>query len=174
MVSTVNGTLGAVTGKVELDDKDVTKSSIEASIDVKGIDTKNQKRDDHLRSKEFFEVEKFPTFSFKSTKIEKGAAEGKLKIMGDLTMHGVTKPVTLDAELSAEVPNPFTKTPTRAVSATTQVSRKDFGLTWQVPMANNGVVVSDEVKISLDVEITKKEAAAAAPAAAPAAPAKKK
>jgi polyisoprenoid-binding protein YceI len=162
MISNVSGTLGTVTGKVTLDDKDITKSTVEASIEVKGVDTRNQKRDDHLRSKEFFDAEKFAAVTFKSTKIEK--AGEKLKITGDLTIHGVTKSVTLDAEVTGEVANPFTKATTRAISATTVINRKDFGLAWNAPLANNGVMVSEEVKVAIEAEITKKEAAAAAPA----------
>ncbi len=164
MVTNVTGTLGEVSGKVELDDKDVTKSTVMASIDVKGINTKNQKRDDHLRSKDFFDAEKFPAITFKSTKVEK-VSDTKLKVTGDLSMHGITKAVTLDAELTGEVVNPFSKVPTRAVSAATTVSRKDWGLVWNVDIANNGVLVGDEVKIALDIELMKKApAAAAAPA----------
>lgn len=158
MLSHVRGTLGLVTGKVELDDKDITKSVVTASIDAKGVDTKNQKRDDHLRSKEFLDAEKFPTITFKSTKIEKGDAEGKLKVSGELTIHGVTKPVTLETEVTGEVANPFTKTVTRAVAATTTINRRDFGLNWQVPMANNGMVAGEEVTITIEAEIMKKEA----------------
>jgi polyisoprenoid-binding protein YceI len=161
MLSHVKGTLGQVTGKVELDDKDITKSVVSASIDAKGVDTKNQKRDDHLRSKEFLDVEKFPTITFKSTKIEKGAGDSQLKVTGDLTIHGVTKSVTLDTEVTGEVANPFTKVVTRAISATTSINRKDFGLNWQVPMANNGVVAGEEVKISIEAELMRKDAAAA-------------
>lgn len=168
-ISTVNGTLGSVTGKIDLNDADVTKSKIDATIDVKGINTKEPKRDDHLRSKEFFEVEKFPTITFKSTKIEKGAGN-KLKVTGDLTIKGTTKPVVLDAELTPEVANPFSKKATRGFTGTTQISRKDFGLTWNVALETGGVMVGDEVKISVDGEVVKADAAA--PAAAPA-PAKK-
>lgn len=163
-ISTVNGTLGTVTGKVELDDKDVTKSKIDASIDVKGINTKEPKRDDHLRGKDFFEADKFPAITFKSTKIEKGEGN-KLKVTGDLTIKGVTKPTTLDGELSAEVVNPFSKGKTRAFSGTTTINRKDFGLTWNVALETGGVLVGDDVKITVDAELVKKEAA---PAAAPA------
>jgi polyisoprenoid-binding protein YceI len=166
-VSNVKGTLGKVTGTVAVDDKDLTKSKIDLTIDVTGIDTKTEKRDQHLKSPDFFDTAKFPNATFKSTKIEK-ISDTKLKITGDLTMHGVTKSVTLDTELSAEVANPFTKTPTRAVSASGTLSRKDFGLVWSGP-ANAGVIVGDEVAVSFDAEVTK----AAVPAAAPAAPAKK-
>jgi polyisoprenoid-binding protein YceI len=158
MLSKVNGKLGAVTGTVNLDDKDVTKSTITASIDATKIETQNEKRDKHLRSGEFLETEKFPTITFVSTKIAK-AGEGKLTVTGDLTIHGVTKSVTLDAELSPEVPNPFTKAPTKAVTASTSISRKDFGLVWNMPMANNGVLVGDEVKIAIEAEVVKTEPA---------------
>ena len=167
-ISTVNGTLGDVTGKVEVDDKDVTKSKIEASVDMKGINTKQSKRDDHLRSPDFFDVEKFPAVIFKSTKIEKGEGS-KLKITGDLTMHGVTKPVVLDGELTAEVANPFSAAKTRGFSGSTTINRKDFGLTWNKALESGGVIVGEEVKVSIEAEVVKKEAAPAAKAA----PAKK-
>jgi polyisoprenoid-binding protein YceI len=174
-VSNTSGTLGNVTGTIELDEKDLGKSSINATIDVKTLNTNNAKRDEHLRSPDFFETEKFPTATFKSSKIEKNGE--KLKIMGDLTMHGVTKPVTLDAELSAEAANPFTKGTSRAISATGMLNREDWGLKFNMPMANNGFVVGKDVKLSLDAELVKKEAAKpAAPMAKPAAaaPAQKK
>ena len=186
MVSTVKGNMGAVTGKIEMDDKDITKSTIEASIDVKGINTKQVKRDEHLRSPDFFDVEKFPTMTFKSTKIakEKGT---KLKITGDLTMHGVTKSVVLDGDLSAEAANPWSGAKTRGFSGSTKINRKDFGLTWNKGLEAGGVLVGDEVTVGIDAEFAiaapkKDEAAAPAPApvkkeepkAAPApAPAKK-
>lgn len=163
-VSNVNGTLGVVSGKFDADDKDITKSKIEATVDVKAIDTKFAKRDEHLRSPEFFEVEKFPNLTFKSTKIEK-ISDTKLKITGDLTMHGVTKPATLEAELSAEVKNPFSGASTRAVTATGVIDRQVWGLKWQAP-AEAVKVVGDEVKISIEAELVKKEAAPAGKAPA--------
>lgn len=157
MVSDVKGTLGKVTGKVELDDKDVTKSKIEATIDVAGLNTREQKRDDHLRSKDFFEVEKFPTITFTSTKIEK-AADG-LKVTGDLTIHGVKKSVTLDTQVSNEVKHPFTGAGVRGVTATTKINRKDFGLTWNKALEAGGVLVGDEVAIAIEAELVKQDAA---------------
>ncbi len=165
MVSTVNGTLGDVTGKVEVDDKDITKSKIDVSIDVKGINTKQVKRDEHLRSADFFDAEKFPAITFKSTKIEKGEGS-KLKVTGDLKIKGVSKSVVLDGELSAEVANPFTKAKTRGFSGSTTINRKDFGLSWNAALETGGVMVSEDVKVTVEAEVTKKEAAA--PAAAPA------
>jgi polyisoprenoid-binding protein YceI len=156
-VSNVNGTLGPVTGMVELDDADPSKGKIEATIDVKAIDTKWPKRDEHLRSADFFEVEKFPAMTFKSTKIAK-VSKTKLKVTGDLTIHGVTKPVTLDAEVSPEIKNPFSGNPVRAVTATALINRQDFGLKWQAP-AEAVKVVGDEVKVAIELELVQKPAA---------------
>ena len=166
-ISSVSGTLGEVSGKVEVDDKDVTKSKLDVSIDVKGLNTKQVKRDEHLRSKDFFEVEKFPTMTFKSTKIEKGEGN-KLKITGDLKIKDVTKSVVLDSELTQEVANPFSKAKTRGFTGTTAINRKDFGLTWNVALETGGVLVGEDVKVTVEGEVIKKEAAAPAPAAAPA------
>lgn len=163
MVGTVSGTLGDVSGKVEVDDKDVTKSKVEVSIDMKGINTKQGKRDDHLRSPDFFDVAKFPTTTFKSTKIEKGQGS-KLKVTGDLTMHGVTKSVVLDGELTNEVTNPFSGAKVKAFSGTTTVNRKDFGLAWNKALEAGGVLVGEEVKVSVEAELMKKDAAPAAKA----------
>lgn len=164
MVSNVNGSLGDVTGKVDVDDKDVTKSKVDVTIDVKGINTKQTKRDDHLKSPDFFDVEKFPTATFKSTKIEKGEGS-KLKVTGDLTLHGVTKPVVLDGELTNEVTNPFSGAKARGFSGTTTVNRKDFGLAWNKALEAGGVMVGEDVKVSVEAEFVKKEAAAPAKAA---------
>ncbi|HEY1087536.1 MAG TPA: YceI family protein [Archangium sp.] len=170
-VSSVNGNLGDVTGTVDLDEKDVTKSKVNATIDVKGINTKQGKRDDHLRSPDFFDVEKFPTITFKSTKVEKGEGN-KLKVTGDLTMHGVTKAVVLDGELAPEVANPFSGAKTRGFSATTMLNRKDYGLNWNKALETGGVLVGEDVKVAIEAELTPK-APAAAPAKAAPAPAKK-
>ena len=153
-VSNVNGTLGPVTGTVDLDSTDASKPAIEATIDVKAIDTKWAKRDDHLRSPDFFDVEKFPTLMFKSTKVQK-VSKTKLKVTGELTMHGITKPVTLDAEVSPEVANPFSGNKTRAVTATGKLIRQDWDLRWQAP-AEAVKVVGDEVKITLELELVMK------------------
>lgn len=160
MLSTVNGSLGDVKATLTLDDKDVTKSSVEATIDVKGLTTKNQKRDDHLRSKDFLEADKYPAITFKSTKVEK-ISDTKLKVTGDLKIKETTKPVTLDVELTGEIANPFTKALTRAATATTTINRKDFGLTWNVALEKGGILVGDDVKISIETEFVKKDGAAA-------------
>jgi polyisoprenoid-binding protein YceI len=166
MVSTVRGSFAGVAGTVAIDDKDVTKSKVDVTIDAKTIDTGNEKRDEHLRSADFFDVEKFPTITFKSTKVEAGDA-GALKVTGDLTMHGVTKPVTLAVEpLAATIKDPWGRT-VRGASATARIDRKDWGLTYNKTLDAGGVAVSDEVKLELDVELAQVEPPKAEPAAAP-------
>ncbi|MDP3235199.1 MAG: YceI family protein [Myxococcales bacterium] len=165
-VTNVNGSLGTVTGKFNVDEKDITKSTLDVTIDVKAIYTGVQKRDDHLKSPEFFDVAKFPTATFKSTKVAKGSADNKLAITGDLTMHGVTKPVTFEAELSKEVEHPMVPgAMARAATAQLTIAREDFGLTWNAPMKNNDFVVGKDVKVNLEIELMKM---GPAPKAAPA------
>ncbi|HXN40769.1 MAG TPA: YceI family protein [Myxococcaceae bacterium] len=156
MVSTVRGKLGKVSGTVQIDDKDVTKSTVEAAVDVNGIDTGEPSRDNHLKSPDFFDVAKYPTITFKSTRIKKGAGN-QLMVTGDLTMHGVTKPVTLAVTYSpteAKDPQGHIK---RGASATARVNRKDFGLNWNKALETGGVIVGDNIDITLDVELTKKD-----------------
>lgn len=162
MVSTVRGTFSNVKGTVNLDDKDITKSTIEATLDATTVNTNEPKRDEHLRSPDFFDVAKYPTITFKSTKVAK-AGKDKLNVTGDLTMHGVTKPVVL----AVEGPTPETKDAwgnvRRGATATTKIKRSDFGLTWNKALEAGGVAVGDEITITLDLETTKK--AEEAPAA---------
>ncbi len=151
MVMDVNGTLGKVTGTVEMDDKDFTKSSVNVSIAV-DPQTQEEKRDKHLRSADFFDVDKFPKATFVSKTIKK-AGKDKYKITGPLTLRDVSKDVTFEVTLSQEFANPFSKAPTRAVDATATINRNDWGLKWQVPMANNGLFVGNDVKIELQAEL---------------------
>jgi polyisoprenoid-binding protein YceI len=166
MVTNVKGEFGNVTGEAMIDDKDPSKSSVKATIDVKSLNTGMDKRDAHLKSPDFFDVEKFPTITFESTKVSKGAKAGSWKVDGNLTLHGVTKPVTLDVdELTAPVKNPMMGgMMERGASATATINRKDFGLTWAGPaLEKGGVVLGDDVKISLDVELQDKSSAAPMP-----------
>ena len=151
MVSTVRGAFSKVTGSVHLDDTDVTKSSIEATIPVDTVDTREPKRDAHLKSPDFFYAAKFPAMTFKSTKIAAGQG-GKLTIEGTLTIHGVSKPVVLEAEVTPEMKGMGGKL-SRGVSATTKVNRKDFGLVWNRPLETGGFLVGDEVTIQIDAEL---------------------
>lgn len=161
MIATVRGDFRKVTGTIYLDEKDVTKSIVEAVIDAATIDTRDERRDSDLRSANFFDVSKFPTITFKSKSVMR-LGEGKFKVVGDLTMHGVTKEVTLDVEgLNAQVNDPR-RGPKMGASATTQIKRSDFGLTWNRVVETGGVAVSDEVAIIIDLELVKK-----APTASP-------
>jgi polyisoprenoid-binding protein YceI len=157
MISTVRGEFKGVTGTVNWDDADITKCTIDVTIDTKTVTTGEEKRDQHLKSPDFFDVEKFPTMTFKSKKVESAGA-GKLKVTGDLTIHGVSKEVVL----SVEGPTPAVKDPwgnTRvAISATTQVNRQDFGVKWNANMDGGGVVVGDTVNITIDLEMVKQAA----------------
>ena len=152
MVSNVRGQFGKTTGVIQQDDKDVTKSKAEITIDATTINTRVDKRDAHLKSPDFFDVEKFPTITFKSMKITKGEGNN-LKVDGDLTMHGVTKPVVLKVEYTPET-LAGGKT-LRGVTATTKVNRKDFGLNWNKTIEAGGVVVGDEVVITVEMELIK-------------------
>ena len=166
MVTTVKGQFQKVKGTVELDEKDATKSTVEVSIETASIDTREAKRDTHLKSPDFFDAAKFPALTFKSTKIEK-AAKSKFKVTGDLTMHGVTKPVVLTVEgPSAPMKDPFGRT-VRGVMATGRLDRKDWGMTWNKALDTVGVLVSDEVKLDINAELAEL-AERPAPAATPA------
>jgi polyisoprenoid-binding protein YceI len=156
-ISTVRGAFSKVTGTVKLDDADISKSSVDVTIDVTSVDTREPKRDDDLRSDKFFDVKDFPTMTFKSTRVEQ-VALGKLKVTGDLTIRGVTKPVVLDVD----GPTPAVKDPwgnqRAAVTATTKINRQDFGVKWNANMDNGGVVVGDDVSITIDAEMIKQAA----------------
>jgi polyisoprenoid-binding protein YceI len=151
VISTVRGRFGKVAGTVKLDEKDITKSTVEATLDVDSIDTGVADRDGHLKSPDFFDVAKFPTITFKSTKVAK--AKTGLKVTGDLTIHGVTKSVALDVATSAEGKGMKGET-RRGFAATTKIARKDYGLVWN-KMIEASPAVGDEVQITLDLEAVK-------------------
>jgi polyisoprenoid-binding protein YceI len=148
----VHGRFNTWSGTVTLDDKDITKSKVDVKIDASSINTENEKRDAHLKSPDFFDVAKFKDITFKSTKIEKGADAGTLKVTGDLTIHGVTKPITLDVSgPSQEFKDPGGNAHV-AFSATGKVNRKDFGLNWSTAV-EAGPVVSDEIALEIEIEL---------------------
>jgi polyisoprenoid-binding protein YceI len=160
MVSTVRGEFGKLAGSVAIDDKDLKGSSVEATIDASSITTHQEQRDAHLRSPDFFDVAKYPIITFKSTEVKK-AGNGKYKVLGNLTMHGVTKPVILDVESPGlEVKDPYGKMKRGAV-ATTKLNRKDFGLNWNKALEAGGVLVGDAVNITLDLSLARKDEAPA-------------
>ena len=155
MIANVKGVFEKTSGTVTVEGSDPTSAKIDATIDASSIDTRVDRRDADLKSPNFLDVAKYPTMTFKSTKVE-AAGEGKWKVTGDLTLHGVTKSVVLDVESSgAPIKDPFGNTRAGA-SATTKINRKDFGLTYNKTLETGGVMVGDDVAISIDVEATKK------------------
>jgi polyisoprenoid-binding protein YceI len=154
MVSNVKGSFDKFTGTLDLNEKDITKSKVEVSIYTKSVNTNVVKRDDDLRSPNFLDIAKYPVMTFSSKKVAK-AGKGKLKVTGDLTLHGVTKEVVLDVEgPTTESKDPWGNI-RKGASATTKINRKDFGLTWNKALETGGVVVGDEVQIILEVEMIK-------------------
>ena len=153
-ISTVRGAFSKVTGTIILDENDVTKSAVEVTIDVSTVDTREPNRDNDLRSDKFFDVAHYPSMTFKSRKVEQ-VAPGKLKVTGDLTIRGTTKEVVLDVDgPTAPVKDPWGNQ-RAAVNATTKINRQDFGVKWNATMDNGGVVVGDDVPITIDVEMIK-------------------
>lgn len=153
-ISTVRGQFSNVKGTVQFDDADVTKSMVDVTIDVNSVDTREPKRDAHLKSADFFDAAKYPVMTFKSKKVEK-VSDGKLKVTGDLTIRGTTKEVVLDVDgPTAPVKDPWGMQRT-ALTATTKVNRQDYGVKWNATMDNGGVVVGDEISIIIDLEMVK-------------------
>jgi len=154
-ISNVTGNFTKVSGTVALDEKDITHSQASASIDVNSVDTRVEMRDKDLRSPNFFEVEKYPTMEFKSKSIRKNG--DKLQMVGDLTIHGTTREVTLDVDgPTAEIADPWGNA-RRGFSATTAINRKDFNLTYNNLLKTGEAVVGDNVKIQIDVELVRKK-----------------
>jgi len=154
MISTVRGEFHGVNGTINWDDRDVTKSTIDVTIDATTVDTREPQRNEHLKSPDFFDVAKYPTITFISKKIDLAGTD-HLKITGDLTIHGITKEVVLDVDgPTAPVKDPWGNT-RAAVNASAKVNRQDFAVKWNANMDNGGVVVGDEVKINIDLEMIK-------------------
>ena len=154
MISNVKGQFAKVSGTLTLDESDLTNSRIETLIEAASIETRDPQRDAHLKSPDFFDVERFPALAFKSSRISL-VRDGELAVDGNLTIRGVTRKVTFNVE----GPTPPAKDPwgnTRvAVSATTKINRKDFGLTWNAALETGGILVGDEVTITLDIQFVK-------------------
>jgi polyisoprenoid-binding protein YceI len=150
----VKGQFSKVSGALFLDETDLANSRLEATIEATSIHTRDEQRDAHLKSPDFFDVQKYPTLQFKSAAI-RIVRDGELSVEGDLTMRGVTRKV----RFAVEGPTPPTKDPwgnTRvAISASTKINRKDFGLTWNAALETGGILVGDEVNIDLEVEFVK-------------------
>ena len=154
-ISNVTGNFTKVTGNVVLNEKDITQSQVSASIDVSSVDTRVEARNKDLKSPNFFDVEKYPTIEFKSKRIVSGG--GKLQVIGDLTIHGTTREVTLDVDgPTPELSDPWGNS-RRGISATTTINRRDFNLTYNNLLKTGEAVVGDNVKIQIDAEMVKKK-----------------
>jgi polyisoprenoid-binding protein YceI len=151
MFTTVKGRFSGVRGTL-LEDADLSRSSVSVEIDAATITTGDEQRDAHLRSADFLDVDNTPTISFRSTSIE-GTRE-RFRVLGDLTIRGTTREVALDAEFVGQATNPYGKT-VAGYSASGQISRKDFGLTWNVGLETGGVLVGDTIRINLDVQVVR-------------------
>jgi polyisoprenoid-binding protein YceI len=154
MISNVKGSFSGISGNLIEDTADPTRSSVEASIDISTVSTGDPQRDGHLKSADFFHHEEHPTMTFKSTTVEK-KGEGEFAVTGDLTVHGVTKPVTFEVEgPSAPGKDPWGNTRI-GLSATTKINRKDFGLSWNAALETGGILVGETVQITLEVQFIK-------------------
>jgi polyisoprenoid-binding protein YceI len=154
MLSHVRGHLGPVTGSIVIDEEDLSRSRVDVKIDARGIDTRDAKRDEHLRSADFLDVANHPEVTFRSTRVEAPSGpRGDLRVTGDLTIRGVARAVTLDVEaLPPAISDPWGNA-RRGVSARTRISRKEWGLEWNMAIEAGGVVVGDEVVIEIEAEI---------------------
>jgi polyisoprenoid-binding protein YceI len=154
MITNVKGHFKPVNGVITIDEVDISRSHVEASIEAASINTREPDRDKHLRSAEFLDVEKFPTLTFTSTRVTRTGPED-LQVEGDLTIHGVTKKVTFSVDgPTAPGKDPWGNTRI-GLSASTKINRKDFGLNWNAALETGGILVGDEVTITLDVEAVK-------------------
>jgi len=156
MFTTVRGRFAAFDINVVFDEANSERSSVEARIETASIDTREPNRDAHLRSADFFDAEQYPNLVFKSRRIER-ASNGRHRIIGDLTVRGVTKEITLDTEFLGTGKNPW-GAPVAAFSAEAKIDRKEFGLVWNAALETGGVLVGEDVKIQLEVELTQQKA----------------
>jgi polyisoprenoid-binding protein YceI len=156
MFTTVRGHFNVLSGHLHIDEHHPENSWVDAQVDATSIDTRSDYRDGHLRSADFFEVEKYPAITFKSTKVEHVKGD-EYNVIGDLTMHGVTKSVPFKAEYSGKGKNPYGKT-VAGLSAKTKINRKDFGLNWNQALESGGMLVSEDVTIEIDLEAVEQSA----------------
>lgn len=152
MVSNVKGSFDRYTATIDLDEQELTRSRVAVTIDTASINTAHQKRDEHLRSEDFFDVARYPTMTYVAKSIT-NTGDGHFKVTGDLTLRGATREVVLDVEgLTQEIRDPWGNL-RRGATATATINRKDFGLVWNKAMETGGVVVGDEVAITLEIEL---------------------
>jgi len=155
MISNVRGEFGKMSGRILFDGKDCSTVKADAAIQVASINTREPKRDEHLRSADFFDAATYPTITFKSKRVE-GVNERKFRLVGDLTMRGVTKEITLDVEATPTIKGMRGETRI-AAQATTRLNRQDYGIKWNRALDAGGVVVSNEVRITLDLELIRQD-----------------
>lgn len=155
MISTVKGQFSDVEGTIHLDTDNPEASSVTAKVDTGSITTFNEQRDQHLRTNDFFNAEQWPDITFKSTKVER-VGDDHAKVHGELTIRDVTKPVVLDTELEGQILDAFGMQ-RAAFEVTTEINRKDFGITWNSAIESGGVVVGDKVKITLNIAATQQD-----------------
>ncbi len=149
MVTTVKGQFNVLSGKLEIDEQHPENSWVEAEVDAASIDTRDDRRDGHLRSPDFFDAANYPTITFKSTKVE-AVGDHEYRVSGDLTIHGVTRQVTFDAEYSGQLKDPYGMQ-RAGLSAKATINRKDFGLNWNQALESGGVLVGDKVTLEIDL-----------------------
>ncbi|GEL68439.1 YceI family protein [Myxococcus virescens] len=160
VIAKVRGSFRKYSGAISLDEQDITKSSVAVTIETASIDSGVEQRDNHLRSPDFFDVEKFPSITFKSTKVEKASGNG-LKVTGNLTIRDITREVVLDAEQLGAGKDPWGNVKA-AFEAKTSVDRRDFGLTWNQALEAGGVLVGEKIEIAIEVQAVKAQAEQAA------------
>lgn len=154
MITNVKGVFEKFKGTVNIDEKDITKSKVDVSIEMASVNTSIAKRDDHLRSPDFFDVAKFPVMTFVSTKVEKAGSDG-LKVTGNLTIKGVTRQIVLNVEgPTGEIKSPQGDVK-RGASAAVTINRQDFGVSWSKKLDGGGMVVADDVFITIDTELAR-------------------
>jgi polyisoprenoid-binding protein YceI len=151
MIANVRGQFCKVEGTVYFDPLDITNSSIELSIDASSIFTGIEKRDEHLKSADFFDVDKYPAITFTSTRIH-SVNGNKAQVAGDLTIHGTTRQITVAVKFSGPVDDPFGDGSSMGFAVSAIINREDYGIMWNQPMANNGIMVSREVQLFIDLE----------------------
>ncbi len=155
VITTTKGRFARVSGTIVMDPADVTRSSVDVVIDAASIETHDAKRDEHLRSADFFDVATYPTIRFTSTRVE-SLGDDSFRVIGDLTIRDVTRQVVLDATHEGTTGDPWGGVRS-AFSASTRINRKEFGLTWNMALETGGMVVGDDVKITLEIEAVRQE-----------------
>lgn len=151
MIAHVRGQFNKLSGVIYFDPENISGSSVELTIEASSVFTGIQKRDDHLRSPDFFDVNRYPYISFKSTRID--SVEGNRgKVTGDLRMHGITHQITFVTEFSGPVKDPFSDTVSMGFTASVVINREEYGMVWNQPMADNGLVAGREVELVIDLE----------------------